>query len=420
MCPRTGGKEREPMPKLTNIMVASLKPAEKRYEVSDIVPGLVLRVTPNGTKTYVVRYRFGAKICRLTVGRADDISLSDARDIAREALKSVRSGINPAAEKKENNREKADNAIFLKDAVSTFLNGHVKFLKSKHEIERMLVKDIIPALGDIDIKTITRHDVLNLTRKIKNGGHDIYANRIFACLRSLFRFCVENEIGGIQISPLVGLRLPAKERKRERVLLDDELALIWLASEKLSKIWGTFFKMLILTGARRAEVAEAKWAEFDFNQEKPTWTLSEKRTKNGRVFVLPISPFIIDILNGIPKLSGCDYVFTVTGKTPIIGFSDAKERLEGQVKILVEKMGIQDNHLFSENWRIHDIRRTVATGMARIGIQPHVIEAALNHVSGAKAGVAGIYNRYSYFNEKTEAFTKWQEHVVNICNAMKK
>ena len=414
------GKEREPMPKLTNIMVASLKPSEKRYEVSDIVPGLVLRVTPNGTKTYVVRYRFGAKICRLTIGRADDVSLSEARDMAREALKSVRSGINPADEKKENNREKTNNTIFFKDAASAFLNGHVKFLKSKHELERMLARDIIPALGDIDFKTITRHDVLNLTRKIKNEGHDIYANRVFACLRSLFRFCVENEIGDMQLSPLAGLRLPAKEHKRERVLLDDELALLWLASEKLSKIWGTFFKILILTGARRAEVAEAKWAEFDFNQEKPTWTLSEKRTKNGRVFVLPISPFIIDILNGIPRVSQCDYVFTVTGKTPIIGFSDAKERLEEQIKILIEKMKNQNNYLFSENWRIHDIRRTVATGMARIGIQPHVIEAALNHVSGAKAGVAGIYNRYSYFNEKTEAFTKWQEHVVNICNAMKK
>lgn len=414
------GKEREPMTKLTNIMVASLKPAEKRYEVSDIVPGLVLRVTPNGTKTYVVRYRFGAKICRLTIGRADDVSLSEARDMAREALKSVRSGINPADEKKENNRGKTNNTIFFKDAASAFLNGHVKFLKSKHELERMLDKDIIPALGDIDLKTITRHDVLNLTRKIKNEGHDIYANRVFACLRSLFRFCVENEIGDMQLSPLAGLRLPAKEHKRERVLLDDELAFLWLASEKISKIWGTFFKILILTGARRAEVAEAKWAEFDFNQEKPTWTLSEKRTKNGRVFVLPISPFIIDILNGIPRVSQCDYVFTVTGKTPIIGFSDAKERLEKQVKILIEKMKNQNNYLFSENWRIHDIRRTVATGMARIGIQPHVIEAALNHVSGAKAGVAGIYNRYSYFNEKTEAFTKWQEHVVNICNAMKK
>lgn len=419
MCPLAREK-REPMPKLTNIMVASLKPAEKRYEVSDIVPGLVLRVTPNGTKTYVVRYRFGSKVCRLTIGRADDISLSEARDMAREALKSVRSGINPADEKKENNREKTNNTIFFKDAASAFLNGHVKFLKSKHELERMLARDIIPALGDIDFKTITRHDVLNLTRKIKNEGHDIYANRVFACMRSLFRFCVENEIGDMQISPLAGLRLPAKEHKRERVLLDDELALLWLASEKISKIWGTFFKILILTGARRAEVAEAKWAEFDFNQEKPTWTLSEKRTKNGRVFVLPISPFIIDILNGIPKVSGCDYVFTVTGKTPIIGFSDAKERVEEQIKILIEKMGIQDNHLFSENWRIHDLRRTVATGMARIGIQPHIIEAALNHVSGAKAGVAGIYNRYSYFDEKAEAFVKWQQHVVNICNAMKK
>jgi len=154
--------------------------------------------------------------------------------------------------------------------------------------------------------------------------------------------------------------------------------------------------------------------------EKNEWIISGARTKNKRALILPLPIAAVDMIKNIKRIDKCDYLFSVTGNSSIIGFSDAKERLEAHIQTIMaeenKKKGCSDRNEFKEGWRLHDIRRTVATGMASLAVAPHIIEAVLNHVSGAKAGVAGVYNRHGYYDEKKHALAIWANHLGDIRN----
>ncbi|WP_455475306.1 tyrosine-type recombinase/integrase [Bartonella sp. B17] len=216
------------------------------------------------------------------------------------------------------------------------------------------------------------------------------------------------DYAGLTVSPCQNLRMLSSEVKRDRVLNDDELRRVLKAIQKMGTPWNECFLLLILTGARLNEVAEAVWTEITLNEEVNEWLLPSARSKNSRAHLLPLSPMAVQTLKRINPLHKCPYVFSVTGKTSIVGFSKAKKRLDQIIKEdSQDKVGL-------EPWRFHDLRRTVATGMARLGVHPHVVEAVLNHVSGAMAGVAGIYNRHGYYNEKKEALQIWAQHIDEL------
>jgi integrase len=199
----------------------------------------------------------------------------------------------------------------------------------------------------------------------------------------------------LDVNPIVGLRLPHKEQPRERVLSDDELLSLSAAADEEGYPFGNATKLLMLTGQRRGEVSEMRWSEISL--ERSLWTIPAARSKNARAHEVPLSPPVVSLLTSLPRFLASDWVFTTTGTGPISGFGRFKRRLEVAV-------GVTD-------WRIHDIRRTVASGMARLGIDPHVIEKILNHKSGIIAGVAAVYNRYGYEREKREALDRWASHV---------
>jgi len=414
--------------KFTALSIAALKPQKNRYEISDVETGLCIRVTPAGSKTYIVRYKYLGKSCRLTLGRVEDISLTDARDLARVAIRKAHNGQNPAVEKQEvkqarirEERAKAEADLNLVDvALETYIELHVKSLKSKHEVERMLRKDVIPVWKGQDINAITKAHILDLIRPIKKKGHHAHANRVFANVRAFFNWAVHNDYGGLQFSPCTGLKMPEKENKRDRVLSDEEIRLMLLASDKMDEPWGDYFKLLFFTGVRRSEASAAQWSEFKLGDEKNEWIISGARTKNKRTLILPLPIAAVDMIKGIKRIDKCDYLFSVTGNSSVIGFSDAKERLEAHIQnIMVEenkKAGCSNRNEFKEGWRLHDIRRTVATGMASLGVAPHIVEAMLNHVSGTMAGVAGVYNRHGYYDEKKHALAIWANHLGDIKN----
>jgi integrase len=215
----------------------------------------------------------------------------------------------------------------------------------------------------------------------------------------LFKFYVKR--GSLVISPAALVDAPAAEESRDRTLSDDEIKAIWKAADAAAYPFGGLVQMLLLTGARRDELREATWSEFDL--DGALWTLPADRVKNGNEHWVPLSDTALQILNGMPRVKG-GLLFTTTGDTPYSGLSKAKRRLD-------EASGVQ-------GWTLHDLRRTAATGMAeKCGVQPHIIEAALNHISGeSKRGVAGIYNRARYADEIRKALQAWADYVDGLVN----
>jgi integrase len=183
---------------------------------------------------------------------------------------------------------------------------------------------------------------------------------------------------------------------RDRVLSDDELRLVWKAAEGMGWPFGPMVQLLVLTGQRRSEVAGMEWQEVDL--EKATWVIPSHRTKNAEAHLVPLSPPAVAILASLPRVG--DYVFTTTGRTPVSGFSRAKAALDGRAEIAP--------------WRLHDVRRTVASGMARLGVNLPVIEKVLNHTSGSFAGIVGVYQRHSFADEKRRALEVWGRFVEEL------
>ena len=243
---------------------------------------------------------------------------------------------------------------------------------------------------------ISRRDVLDVLDRVVDNGAPIAANRVFSAIRKFSNWCVQRDI--IAASPCAGVKPPTVERSRDRVLTDDELRRIWHAADKIGPPFGDMVKMLLLTGQRRDEAARMQWNEIDF--ERRLWTLPAARVKNDKPHEVPLSNAAIELLNSLPRIVG-DYVFTTTGQTPASGYSKGKRRLDALVPDMPP-------------WRLHDLRRSVASGLARLGINLPVIEKVLNHTSGSFAGIVSVYQHHTFAAEKRAALDAWGRHVEGL------
>jgi integrase len=208
----------------------------------------------------------------------------------------------------------------------------------------------------------------------------------------------------------VGVKPPAEERSRDRVLSAEELRLVWLATERQDWPFGPFVKLLLLTAQRLNEVAGMRWSELDL--DAAMWTLPAERAKNDKAHHVPLSVQAIALIRSLPRLDGTDFVFTTTGRTPISGFGRAKQRLDETVQTIRREEAEVAGESFDKaaafpEWRFHDFRRTAVTGMAEMGIAPHVADRILNHVQGTIRGVAAVYNRHAYLDERRKALQDW-------------
>jgi integrase len=224
------------------------------------------------------------------------------------------------------------------------------------------------------------------------------ANCVFAVIRQFSGWCLERGI--LETTPCAGIRAPAADRARDRVLRDDEIKALWQATETITWVFRDPVRLLLLTGARLNEVTCLTWNELDLDAK--SWCLPKERSKNKQAHVVPLSTLALDILTAIPRIqSPRNFIFTLNGERPVRSYSDAKRKLDAAMSD-------------SAPWVIHDLRRTCASGMARLGIAPHVVEACLNHKSGTIRGVAAVYNKYSYDAEKRIAMQAWSRHVAAI------
>jgi integrase len=387
---------------LTVKAIENFKPGASRREVPDgDVRGLYLQIFPSGNASWAFRYRFGGRTRKLTIGASPEIGLKDARDLARAAHLQIASGEDPGAVKQAARTDaKAVPARDMVEKVAAqFLARHVKNLAAATRIEvgRIVAKEILPTFRGRRLSEIKRPDVIEWLDGIVDRPAPIAANRALGWFKGLCNFAVER--GVLDVSPIAGIKAPAPETPRDRVLSDDELQAVWEAADALEPVYAGFIKLLILSGQRLREVSEMEWKEIDL--EAKLWTLPGVRAKNSIEHSIPLSDQTVEILKALPRIAGSDFVFTINGRNPIRGTHLVKRRID----TLAPPM---------PPWVLHDIRRTVASGMARLGVNLPVIEKLLNHVSGSFAGIVGVYQRHSFADEKRAAMTAWARHVQAI------
>ena len=371
--------------KLTETNVAKLKldaGQKDRIVFDDTVPGFGIRLRASGQRTWLYQYKLGGRTRRLTIGSASVIRAGAARDIAVTSYTQVRRGGDPASDRHQQVQRSLNTFGWLSEQ---FLASYKARPRTLDEVHRHLKKSALPLHGT-PIDTLSRRHIADLLGKIEASSGAVTSNRVRSSISALFSWGMSE--GLVQSNPTIGVTR-RQETPRDRVLSDDELKRVWLAANNGDS--GIIVRLLILTAQRRGEIAGLRWDEIDFNTG--VFSLAGTRTKNGRPHTVPITPTTRTLLQSRPR--GAEKVFQFEA------WSFAKKRLD-------ERAGI------NAAWVLHDIRRSVATGMANLGVQPHVIETILNHASGFKAGVGGVYNRSPYAAEKAAALELWDRHIASI------
>jgi integrase len=381
---------------LTAFKLQSLKATDRLQEIPD-GRGLyrVIQPKPSGAVSWAFRYRRKSdhKTRKLTFdGR---LTLKEARARAAVALEQVEAGGDPAADKQSELRarrvaavERAADTVDI--LVARFIEQHVKRkLRTSRAVECLFKNDVLPRWTGRAVHDIKKRDVVALLDGIAED-RPIQANRVHALLRGFFNWCIERDV--LTVSPCAGTKPPSDERERDRVLSDAEIIKFWNATRDDPA--GAMLRVMLILGQRRGEVSGMLWsAEVD--EASRTWTLPPPRTKNGERHVVPLSAQAMAEIAGARRIVGNDFVFAACDRT---GYGRIKERIDARMADVPP-------------WRLHDLRRTCATGLQRLGVRLEVTEAILNHTSGSRGGIVGIYQRFDYADEKRDALQRWADYV---------
>jgi len=381
------------MPKLDRTTIGKLPPADEgKFDIvhwDDDLAGLGLRILKSGSRSWVVRFRVGRQQRVITLGKMSLLTPGQARTKAGEILAKAKLGEDISTEIRS---KKTASGATLEDLIDLFIDRYVEKNQkpnSRIETKRLLLVKWRP-LHHSAVKDITRQEVAERLAKIEMETSAITRNRARAALSRLFTWAMEE--GLADHNPVVDTA-KRPEVSRDRILSMDELKAIWSATSDPGD-YNAIIRLLLLTGQRREEVAAMTWHELDLGNA--LWRIDPGRTKNSRPHDVPLSSTALSIIEQLHRRVDRDLVFGGR-KGPFSGWSKSKERLDQRIKLI--------------GWRLHDLRRTLVTGMAELGVQPHVIEAVVNHVSGHKAGVAGVYNRATYSQEKRRALQDWAEYL---------
>ncbi len=383
--------------KLTDASVAGLKLPQGKSELlvfDGTLPGFGVRLRAGGKRTWIVQYRLGRQQRRLSLGAVEAFDATKARKRAKDAIARVQLGQDPQVEKIDARTPKA-RELTLSDVIERYLPHVERKLKAStySGVVLHLRKHWSP-LHAYELQNLERRHVAAELSRIAAGSGPYGANRSRAALSALFAWAIGE--GLADANPVVGTNKATDEIARDRVLSDNEIGLVWQHAG--AGQYGAIVRLLLLTGQRREEVAAMQWSELDL--DKGVWSLPASRTKNGRPHDVPLSQPAVEVLLDQEKQPDREFVFGEAAG-PFQGWSKAKSALDNRL----QGAGM------TAPWRLHDLRRTAATRMADLGVQPHVIEAVLNHISGHKSGVAGIYNRATYANEKRVALALWADRV---------
>jgi integrase len=454
-----------PRVSLTDARIRALKPAptDQRYEVLDaIVPGLIVRVTDTGKRTLMLKTRFpkSRHPTRRAIGEYGAITLDAARDKARAWHELIRRGIDPADEEARLLRERERTRVntftkIAEDYITRQVVGRdyaqmiakaeelvqassgkvrrfqalakviqdpaneAKTLQRKAAVViRELDREFISAWGDRAVTEISAHDVVTVIDAAVQRGAEYQAHNLLGHVRRLFNWAIGRNIYGLDRSPCDRMRpqdVIGKKALRTRVLGDLELGALWRAAGGLGYPDGPFYRMLLLTGQRKSEVAGARWSEFDL--DKALWTIPAVRMKMDAPHVVPLVPEVGALLKELPRFKRGDHLFTTTyGEKPINGFSKSKARLDGRMLDLLQEFardnGDDDSGAVTlRSFVIHDIRRTVRTHLSALPVPDLVRELVIAHT---KTGLHKVYDQYAYLNEKRHALELWTARLRTI------
>ncbi len=379
----------------------------------------------SGAASWAYRYRFDGRARKLTLGPFPALALAAARDAAVKARASIADGKDPGEEKQEKRRavqeaakqaalakakaaEEAAPPDLVKAVADSFVKRYAKVKmrrRSWMEAQRIFEHDVVPKWGKRRLSTIGRADVNDLVDAVMDRGTPIMANRVLGTLKTMGRWAVERGI--VDRNPFSDIRQPAPTSERDRVLDDRELAALIAAADVEPYPGGPMVRTLLMTAARRTEVAELVWSELDLDAK--VWTLPASRAKNKREHKVPLPDGLVYMLRGLPRFAASDFVFSSTGKHGLTKFDSLKRRLD---KAMAAQLGVDA----VKPWVLHDLRRTAATNFQKLGTKFEVAEAILNHVGGSRAGVAGIYLRHDWADEKRAALDAWARRLREIAS----
>jgi integrase len=403
---------------LSELAVERLRPDQvKRIEVPDArVTGLYLVVQPlpSGAKSWAVRGRLDDRPVKITIGDWPALDLKTARTRAGEIRDMLAAGRDP---RQERAAALAAEAERRRETVGSILDQfekrHAAKLKSGREAMRLLRRElgndwdekgnsIGPGWLNRSVHSISRKDVLAVLDAAVDRGSATLANRALAHIRKLFNWTVERGIIAPTANPVAGIKPPSREKSRDRTLSDDELLAVWKAAGRMAYPFGPAIRLLIATGQRREEVGQLEWREVDL--DAAIWTMPAARNKGGRQHVVPLSRLALEVLEPLPRVG--THVFTVTGSTAVSGWSKAKAILDREVA--------RDRGEPLAPWVLHDLRRTCASGLVRLGTRPDVVEATLGHAHPGGSQLASIYQRHGYLPEMRDALDRWADHVGSL------
>jgi integrase len=364
------------------------------------LPGFGVKVTPKGRKVFIALYRTGGAGSRLrkyTIGPYGPITLAIARGQAQKIFAARVDGRDLAAEKQEAKRRLV--ADRLADLVEVYVVERVSRLRTAKRVENRLRSNVLSVWGDRSIHEIKRRDIIDLIVGLSGRGTSV-GRRALKDLKTLFGWCVGRGI--IDFSPAQGIPNPGTVKHRDRVLTDAELADLILTARTMPMPFSGIFEMLALTGQRREEVTQMAWPEIDW--ETRTWCIPGGRTKNGKAHLVHLSDPAWAMIQRMPRTHSI--VFPTSGKRHFQAFNLAKRELCRRSSL--------------SGWWLHDLRRTVVSGMARLGVAPHVADKILNHQGESISGVAAVYQRHEFLDERRHALERWGRHVSALVTARSK
>lgn len=416
---------------ITKKAIDGIKPGRADQFLWDTsLRGFGFKRTPAGKGVFLIQYRMGGRgfpTKRFTIGASPPWTPERARTEAGRLLINVDQGIDPSKAKAERQEKAQSDASLVFEAVAAeYLEQRVRVEapKSYGYIERTLRCHVTPKLDGKALPSIRKADILGVLNAIPAEQRALRFNT-YSVMSGLFNWATDQD--KLDASPLAKVKKPPKPDSRDRVLDDWELRLAWLAADGLTdkwgrrSIWADWVPLVILSGQRREEVAGIDWKEL--NRAAATWDLPAERAKNGHPNLIHLSPTMIAIFD---RLAGGEawprkgLVFTTNGRTSVSGYSKAKARLDEAVVELAAKEAAARGEDPDEivGWTFHDLRRTLATNCQRLGVRFEVTEAMINHVSGAKSGVAGIYQKYEWWSEKQAGWNAYDAFVQRVVSGV--
>lgn len=396
--------------------------------------GFGIRVTPSGAMSYIYQFRMGGRgspVRREVIGRVEKMLPEKAREQARDLAHLARIGTDPIDKKKADRKAKIEAKLTAEQLAfdkycDRYIERRVKpeKLASEGNIDMVFRLHAVPVLGNKPLPDLTKQDFVAVLDAIPASSIALRRSA-YAILNKMLNWAVER--GDIGINPMAGMKRPPAAPSRDRVLSDEELALALRAAEKMERPFGPLYQLLFATGQRREEVAGLNWSEL--SRENAVWNLPKERSKNNEANIVPLNRHAVAVLDQLAGVVGADkpkwprtgIIFTTTGKTPISGFSRAKRRLDAVMAELAAQDAIAAGDgvepVVIAPWRLHDARRTLATGLQRLGVRFEVTEAVLNHTAGeSRSGVAAVYQRHGWGPEKKAALDAWADHCDWVCN----